>query len=196
NVTMEFRWEALDQEGKPQSGVENAATEEAAIAILQRRGLTLTAFAANGQTGFASLLKNFTFLNTVSSRSIVVLSRQLATLFEAGVSPLRIFQLLGEQAETAYLREVLTDVSDDLQAGKSISQALSKYPRVFSDFYINMVRAGEETGKLNQTFLFLADHIDKSYEVTSKVRNALIYPAFVIATFIGVMILMIVYIIP
>ncbi len=193
---MEYRWEGLDQEGRAQSGTENAANEEAAIALLQRRGLTLTAFGPKEQQGILGSLKTLSFFNTVSSRSIVVLSRQLATLFEAGVSPLRIFQLLGEQAETPYLRQVLTDISDELQAGKSISQALSKYPKVFSDFYVNMVRAGEETGKLNQTFLFLADHIDKSYEVTSKVRNALIYPAFVIVTFVSVMILMITYIIP
>ncbi len=193
---MEYKYEALDQEGKPQAGTVNAATEEAAITILQRRGLTLTVFSTNQKKDVFSSLHNITIFGGVSGRSIVILSRQLATLFEAQVSPLRIFQLLSQQADTSYLRQTLVSVSDDLQAGSSISQALGKHPKVFSDFYVNMVRAGEETGKLSQTFIFLADHIDRSYEITSKVRNALIYPAFIIVTFIAVMLLMITVIIP
>jgi len=190
---MEFKYESFDQEGKSHKGIENASTQEAAISVLQRRGLTITSIASNQHT---SALGNISFFEGVSGRTIVILSRQLATLFEAQVSPLRIFQLLAAQAPHPYLRQVLVSISDDLQGGSSISQALSKHPKVFSDFYVNMVRAGEETGKLNQTFVYLADHIDRSYEITSKVRNALIYPAFVVITFVAVMILMIVFIIP
>ena len=87
-------------------------------------------------------------------------------------------------------------VSDDLQAGVSISGALAKHPDVFSDFYVNMVKVGEETGKLNQTFLHLAEYLDRQYALTSKTRNALIYPAFVIVTFFVVMTLMFVVVIP
>ena len=83
-----------------------------------------------------------------------------------------------------------------MQAGNSISKALAKHPDVFTDFYVNMVRAGEETGKLDQTFMYLADHLDRNYEVVSKAKNALIYPAFVIAVFVGVMVLMFTTIIP
>ncbi|KKP88552.1 MAG: Type IV pilin, partial [Candidatus Nomurabacteria bacterium GW2011_GWC2_35_8] len=85
---------------------------------------------------------------------------------------------------------------DDLQAGISISGALEKHPDVFSNFYINMVKVGEETGKLNQTFLHLAEYLDRQYSITSKTRNALIYPVFVVITFFVVMILMFVIVIP
>ncbi len=130
------------------------------------------------------------------SRTLVLLSRQIATLFEAQVSALRIFRLLAEQADKPYLRGVLAQVSDDLQGGNSISTSLGKHPKVFSAFYVNMVRAGEESGKLDQTFLFLADYIDRSYELTAKARNALIYPAFIMVTFVGVMVLMLTVVIP
>jgi type IV pilus assembly protein PilC len=136
------------------------------------------------------------FFGGVSARDLVLLSRQIATLFEAQVSALRIFRLLAEQAEKPFLQKVLTEVSDDLQSGTSISKSLAKHPKVFSDFYVNMVRAGEESGKLDETFLYLADYIDRSYEVTSKVRNALIYPGFIVMTFIAVMILMLTVVIP
>ncbi len=193
---MEFAYEALDQNGKAQAGVQVAVSQDAAIVALQRKGLTITVLKASGKKGLMDSLRSISFFEGLSSRDVVLLSRQLATLFEAQVSALRIFRLLAEQAEKAFLRNVLTQVSDDLQAGNSISKSLAKHPKAFSDFYVNMVRAGEESGKLDQTFLYLADYIDRSYELTSKARNALIYPGFILATFIAVMTLMLTVIIP
>ena len=126
----------------------------------------------------------------------MILSRQMSTLFEAQVSALRIFRLLSAENDNPLLAKNLAQISDDLQGGTSISGALSKHPSVFSNFYINIVRAGEESGKLDQSFLYLADYLDRTYEVTSKARNALIYPAFVVITFISVMVLMLTLVIP
>ncbi|MCX6702240.1 MAG: type II secretion system F family protein [Candidatus Zambryskibacteria bacterium] len=120
----------------------------------------------------------------------------MATLFQAQVSALRVFRLLGSQVDNPTLQKYLSAIADDLQGGSSISAAIAKYPDVFSPFYINMVRSGEESGKLDEIFNYLADYLDRTYEVTSKAKNALIYPAFVIFTFIGVMILMLTVIIP
>ena len=90
----------------------------------------------------------------------------------------------------------MTQIAEDLQAGSSISKALAKHPQIFSDFYVNMVRSGEETGKLNDTFNYLADYLDRNYEVVSKAKNALVYPAFVITVFLAVMVLMFTFIVP
>ncbi|MGC9602471.1 MAG: type II secretion system F family protein [Minisyncoccia bacterium] len=194
---MEFTYEGLDSQGKPQGGIVNAASQDAAIQSIQRNGITITALRASGQKGgLVSSLQHITLFGRVRSRDLVLLSRQIATLFEAQVSALRVFRLLAEQAEKPVLRQALTEISDDLQGGTSISKALDKHPKIFSDFYVNMVRAGEESGKLDQTFLFLADYIDRNYALTSKARNALVYPGFIFVTFIGVMILMLTVIIP
>jgi type IV pilus assembly protein PilC len=194
---MEFKYEALDQNGKAASGVITAVSQDAAIVALQRRGLTITSFKATGQGGgLLGSLQTVSLFGGVKSRDLVILSRQIATLFEAQVSALRVFRLLAEQADTPYLRAVLTEISDDLQAGNSISKSLAKHPKVFSDFYVNMVRSGEESGKLDQTFVYLADYIDRTYELASRAKNALIYPAFILATFIAVMVLMLTFVIP
>ena len=193
---MEFKYEALDQNGKATSGVVNAANQDAGIEALQRRGLTITAFMGGGPQGVVAKLNAITIFGGVSNRDLVLLSRQIATLFEAQVSALRVFRLLAEQAGKPFLQHVLTEVSDDLQGGSSISKALAKHPKVFTDFYVNMVRSGEESGKLDQTFLYLADYIDRSYELTSKARNALVYPAFIMLTFVAVMVLMLTVVIP
>lgn len=193
---MEFKYEALDTAGKATSGTVSAATQDSAIVALQKRGLTITSITSNEQKGILDQFKKVSFFEGVSSRDLVLLSRQIATLFEAQVSALRVFRLLAEQTSKPYLRGVLSTVADDLQGGTAISGALGKHPKTFSAFYVNMVRAGEESGKLDQTFLFLADHIERSYELTSKAKNALIYPAFIILTFIAVMGLMLTVVIP
>jgi type IV pilus assembly protein PilC len=135
-------------------------------------------------------------MQRVSNKDIVILSRQLAILFEAQVSALRIFRLIASEVENPLLRSSLISVAEDIQGGSAISRALEKHPKIFSNFYVNMVKSGEESGKLNEIFGYLADYLDRSYEVTSKARNALIYPAFVITVFIAVMVLMFTVIIP
>ena len=129
-------------------------------------------------------------------KDVVILSRQMSTLFEAQVSALKIFTMLSSNTENKLLGKKLIQISDDLQSGLSISASLAKHPDVFSEFYINMVKSGEETGKLTQTFAHLADYLDRQYSLTSKTKNALIYPAFVIVTFFVVMGLMFVVVIP
>jgi len=193
---MEFKYEALDQEGKPTSGVVNAANQDSALEALQRRGLTITAFASGTSKTFLQSLGGISFFSGASTRDVVILSRQISTLFEAQVSALRVFRLLAEQAEKPIIRQALIAISDDLQAGSSISKALGRHPKVFSEFYVNMVSAGEESGKLDQTFMYLADYLDRSYELTSKARNALVYPGFIMITFVAVMVLMLTVIIP
>jgi type IV pilus assembly protein PilC len=129
-------------------------------------------------------------------KDIVIFSRQIATLFEAQISALKAFNMLASNAENKVLGQKLSEISDELQSGVSISGALAKHPDVFSDFYVNMVKAGEEVGNLNITFSHLADYLDRQYALNSKAKNALIYPALVIATFFIVMGLMFVVVIP
>lgn len=192
---MLFSYKAIAQNSEEKSGTIDAVNQDVAIAALQRRGMTIVSIkSASEPTSF--LGKNFDFLNRVSFKDIVILSRQVATLFEAQVSALKTFKMLAAEAENPLLREKLTMLSDDIQAGVSISGGMAKYPDVFSDFYVNMVKAGEESGKLSQTFNYLADYLDRSYDLSSRTKNALIYPAFVIATFVVVMVLMMTVVVP
>lgn len=190
---MLFLYKAIDQNGEQKEGSIEAVSIDVAINSIQKRGLIISAI---NPVEDRSLQNRFFFGGRVSNKDIVILSRQLSTLFEAQVSALRIFKLISAEAESPALRKALTEIADDLQGGSSISKALGKHPKVFSDFYVNMVKSGEETGKLNDIFSYLADYLDRNYEVVSKAKNALIYPAFVITVFVGVMVLMFTVIIP
>src|ERR1035437_2897923 len=192
---MLIHYTTVDDKGQSSGGSIDAVNVDAAIAGLQRRGLVITAIhSADEKKSILSM--NLTFFDRVSNKDIVILSRQLSTLFEAQVSALRIFRLLSNEAENKVLGLKLGIIADDLQSGSSISQAMSKHPKVFNDFYVSMIKAGEESGKLDETFSFLADYMDRTYELVTKAKSALIYPAFVIVTFVTVMILMMTLVIP
>jgi type IV pilus assembly protein PilC len=189
-----FKYKAVDTEGNERQGTIDAVNMDVAIAALQRRGLILSGI---DPVETSSILgKRLSLFDRVTNADVVMLSRQITTLFEAQVSALRAFRLLAAESRTPALGEVLTAVGNDLQSGSSISAALARHPHVFSTFYVNMVRAGEESGKLDETFSFLADYLDRNYEITQKARNALIYPAFIIATFLVVMTLMMTLVVP
>lgn len=192
---MLFTYRALDTDGHEREGTIEALSMDVAVSTLQRRNLIVSSITPAQQKPTLGIIPA-SFLKHVSNKEVVILSRQIATLFEAQVSALRVFRLLAAEVDNKYLASILTQIADDLQGGSPISKALSRHPKVFSNFYVNMVKSGEESGKLSEVFGYLADYLDRTYEVVSKAQNALIYPAFVIVVFVVVMALMLTLVIP
>ncbi len=190
---MLFTYKAITSSGEKKEGSVEAATQDLAVAALQRRALIVVSIT---EEGAKKQLFKISFFDNVPMKDIVVMSRQISTLFEAQVSALKAFNLLATNTENQKLSGILNKICEDIQGGTSISGALEKYPDVFSNFYVNMVKAGEESGKLTEVFAYLADYLDRQYALTSKTKNALIYPGFVIAIFVGVMTMMFVFIVP
>ncbi len=192
---MIFAYKAIDSSNTQREGKVEASNIDAAITVVQKRGYTIISIdpVEDKKNLFDIELSLF---KSVKSKEIVILSRQISTLFQAHVSPLRIFRLLSAEVENPMLQNVLNRIVDDLQGGSSISRALAAHPGVFSNFYVNLVRSGEESGSLDKSFSYLADYLDRSYEIATKARNALIYPAFVVGVFCIVMILMLTLVIP
>lgn len=192
---MLFSYKAIDQTNTAREGTVEAGSIDAAIGTVQKRGYTVTDITPlESNKRFYEM--EFEWFQRISNKDVVILSRQISTLFEAQVSALRVFRLLASESENKQLGRVLNDITEDLQAGSSISRALSAHPDVFSQFYVSMVRSGEESGSIEKSFSYLADYLDRSYEVVTKVRNALIYPAFVVGIFVLVMGLMLTLVIP
>tara|TARA_B100000508_G_scaffold138723_1_gene135362 strand:- start:5709 stop:6926 length:1218 start_codon:yes stop_codon:yes gene_type:complete len=195
---MLFTYKAVDNANVQREGTVEAPSIDAAISAVQKRGYTLVSIdEVDKADGLAGVLNvEFNFFQSVSYKDIVILSRQISTLFQAQVSPLRIFRLLSAEVENPLLQKAMNQIVEDLQAGSSISRALAAHPDIFSTFYVNLVRSGEESGSLEKTFDYLADYLDRQYEVISKARNALVYPAFVVSIFVVVMGLMLTLVIP
>lgn len=190
---MNFRYTAVTDKGEKRDGVIDAVNRDLAISGLQRRGLIVTSVKSEDES---KRWFEVTLFEKVPMKDVVILSRQMSTLFEAQVSALKAFSLLAANTENKLLSRKMNQIVADLQAGSSIAGALAKHPDVFSDFYVNMVKAGEESGKLTQVFLYLADYLDRQYALNSKTKHALVYPAFVITIFIVVMVLMFTVVVP
>lgn len=192
---MLYKYIAKTPEGETREGTLDAPSTDLAIASLQRRNLIIVSLRPEA-AGIPFYKRNFKFLERVKVRDVAILSRQLSTLFEAKVPVVDSFKVLAAEAPSPVLRRHLAEILEDIQGGLSMSAAMARHPDVFSNFYVNMIRAGEESGKLEQVFLYLADYEERSYQLLTKVRNAMIYPAFIFMAFLGVMTLMLTTVIP
>ena len=193
---MLFNYKIINKEGLEKKGQIEAINKDIAISTLQRREYVIVSLVEEGGEGFIKYFNNLPFFNGVPQKHIVLMSKQAATLFEAQVSAVKTFELLGQNAENKNIQRSLAQVTEAIRGGTSISGAMAQQPNVFSNFYVNMVRAGEESGRLTETFTFLADYLERNYNLSSKTKNALVYPSFIIFTFITVMILMLTKVIP
>ncbi len=191
---MKFKYNARNKGGEMQVGIVEAASREAAAAILNTHDLFILSIESAEKRTAVDVIASW--INRVRSKDLVVFSRQMATLLEARVPLGDTLKNLYRQTENRVLKEVVFDINADISAGVSFSQALEKHPNVFSDFFINMMRAAEVTGRVDEAMTFMADYLEKEDALASKIRNALIYPAFVIGLFVLVVGLMVVYVFP
>jgi len=136
------------------------------------------------------------FFERVRITDLMIFTRQFATLVASQVPIGDSLRSLREQATKPVLKEVITEVAADIESGFSLSQALSRHPGVFNEFYVNMVKSAEVTGRLSEVLDFLADYIEKQSILIGKLRNALVYPAFVVGLFVVVVIIMVTMVLP
>jgi type IV pilus assembly protein PilC len=191
---MLFNYNVISQTGVEETGSIDAVNIDVAINSLQRRGYVISSIVSADEGSFIKKWASLT--ERVSTRDMMLLSNQISTLFTSHVSVLRIFRLLAEGNENPILQKKLNEIADDIQGGESLSGAMAKHPAVFSEFFVNMVKAGEESGKLSETFTYLAGYMERNHDIMTKTKNALIYPAFVVGAFVAVMVLMLTFVIP
>ncbi|MFZ2300034.1 MAG: type II secretion system F family protein [Candidatus Moraniibacteriota bacterium] len=192
---MKFSFKAKNNEGQVREGLVEALTWEAAAQILEKNGLT--PITVKEQRDSQAFMKNLQrIFEGVSQKELMVFFRQLATLIDARVPIVPSLNTIGEQSENRYMRIIIKEVRDDIEDGMSFSDALEKHADVFSVLTINMIRAGEISGSLQKSVSFVADNIEKNYQLTSKIRGALYYPVFVLMVAFIVGFLVVTFILP
>lgn len=191
---MKFSYKARTQEGQLQVGTVEAANRDVALNILLGHGLFVLSLESAKEEQWYNRLTNF--FNRVKAADLMIFTRQFATLLSSQVPLSDSLRNLYQQTTNSILKEVIAEISSDVEAGFSLSQALERHPGIFSDFYVNMVKSAEITGHLADTLNFLADYLEKQVILTTKVRNALIYPIFVISLFIVAVIIMVTLVFP
>ncbi len=188
-----FKYKAITREKKSVAGLVEAVTEELAIDILKEKGLTIVAFREELGIGQGNI---FSIFKRIKAKDLVIFSRQFSVLISASVTLVQSLHLLVAQTSNLKFKKIISEITDAVDGGARLSDAMAKYPRIFSDFYINVIKSGESSGKLDEVMNYLADELEKDYDMSSKIRGAMIYPAFVICGLGGVGAMMMIFVVP
>lgn len=179
---MKFRYSARTKTGEMQVGFVENTSKEGAVNVLHSHDLYVLSIEGNeAPAWYGSFVA---FFNRVRGVDLMIFTRQFATMLEAAIPLSDTLKVLYRQTRNSVLREAVFAVAGDVDSGLSLSQALERQSHIFSEFYINLVKSAEVTGRVQEAMAFLADYLEKETALISKVRNAMIYPAFVIALFI------------
>jgi len=190
-----FNYRVRTQDGRLQAGVVDATDAEEASSALAERGFEVLLLEPVGkfQTKGGGALP---FLNRVKTRDIVVASRMLSVMVSASVPLVDALKNVASQATNPYFRSVLADVAAEVESGARFSDALGRYPKVFSSFFVNMIRSSETSGQMEKVLEYLADQQEKDYDLTSKLRGAMTYPVFILFALFVVGFIMIAFVVP
>jgi type IV pilus assembly protein PilC len=185
---MQFTYKATNKEGKTVTGSAEAANRQALIGLLNKQSLhPVLIESGKGKKGGGL----FGPKKKIKLSDLVIFTRQLSTMIGAGVPLARSLSALQGDSESVYMREVLAGITKDVESGATLGDAFAKYPNVFSDVYVNMVRAGEEGGILDEILKRLATQVEQDASIRKKIKSAMTYPVVILSVtviaFFGIM---------
>lgn len=190
---MKFAYQAKDRQNQVQQGIVVASTQDKAETILAENGLVIISLAEQADS---ILDKINPFGKSVSGKDLVLFSRQLSTLIAARVPILQSLRILEEQITSKRLNSVVRDMITSVENGESFSLALSKHQDIFGNVYVSLVRSGEESGSVSKSLVYLADQLEKDYNLKANVKKAFTYPAFVLSALLIIGVLMFKFVLP
>ncbi len=189
-----YIYKARDKNGELDSGTIEANSEESAFKSIDSRGLTLTSLSKKEQQFDLNKITKGSTRVTVSM--LMVFTKQLSTMVNAGLSITDSLKTLSDEEANFSFSEIIKDLDFMVESGSTLSGAMEKYPKIFSEIYVGLVKVGEASGKLDETLEKIANQIEKEYALKNQIRSALIYPAFILTTMIAVSILIVTFVIP
>ncbi len=196
----EYTYEALDKAGKQVKGIIEASSEEIIVEKLRNMGYYPLNVVVNKRKSkdvdVLALPGLRVIFHRIKTKHVMTFTRQLATLIDAGLPILRSLRILQEQVESAVFKEKITQISKDIEAGGTLSDALARHPKVFDNLYVNMVRAGEIGGVLEAVLNKIAEFLEKRQAIIGKIRSAMMYPLVVMTLAVGIVTFILIVIIP
>ena len=175
----EFNYVAVNKQGKREKGIIEAVDEQDLKKKLRLKGLILVNSIKSTKSQRKS--KGFKFQSSVNSYDLTLITRQMATMLESGIALLRVISIIEKQAEKPKLKEMFSQIKNDVSQGQTLSSALAKNPKYFDKLYVSMVKAGEASGSLDVVLVRLAKSKEDSEELKGRVKGAMIYPVIVVA---------------
>jgi len=190
----DFTYTALNREGKKESAVIQAASLVAAGHLLKEQGLLPVQIKEKSkQKDILAFMKNFSSVPLAEKINFI---QNLGLMLKSGISGPRALQILVKQTRNAKFQSVLTDIANMVQAGKSLSEALEKYPKVFTNIFVSMVRVGEISGGLDKSLEYLNIQLQREADLKSRVKGAMLYPAVIMFAMVVIGVLMSIFVLP
>lgn len=190
-----FSWEGKNRAGQAQKGEMEASNEAAVTAQLRRMGITPAKIKERGK-GLDTELKLPGFGTRITTKDLVVFTRQFATMIDAGLPLVQCLDILGRQQTNKTFKAILIDVKESVESGSTFADALKKHPKAFDALYVNLVAAGEVGGILDTILNRLAAYIEKSLKLKKQVRSAMTYPTTIVTIAVGVIAVILIFVIP
>jgi type IV pilus assembly protein PilC len=190
---MKFEYQGRSENGQMQSGIVEASSREDAINVLKKNNIYVTFLEEKKDNIYSA---EITFLQFISSKDMVLFSRQLAIMFQSGVPIVESLRSISKQTNKKKFKDQIEELAIKVESGESLSQALAAFPKTFNPFYVGMVRSGEASGRLAETLEYLADHLEQEHNFNSKIISSMIYPAFILVVMVGILILLVVFVLP
>jgi len=188
-----YVWAGVDGSGRETKGEIEARDEQTARLLLSRKKIRIKKL----KTKPKDLFENLSFLQPkVKTKDIVIFTRQLSTMIDAGLPLVRGLEILASQQENPTFKKMLTQIKTDVESGSTFAEALKKYPKHFDRLYCNMVAAGEIGGILDEVLRRLSDYMEKAQALKAKVKSAMTYPAIVLAISAVVLSIILIFVIP
>ncbi len=190
-----FKYVAKDRTGKTLSARLEAKDRASCVDILRKTDLIIISVTEEAsKKGFSFDI--FSGKQKIKLDDLVMFSRQLATMVDAGITIVAALDILGEQMDNKTFGSIILAVRNDVETGSSLSAALAKHKKVFSPLFINMVRAGESSGMLDDILDRLSQYLEKTASLQKKVQSAMIYPAVVSGMALGITLLLLLKVVP
>ena len=191
---MKFNYKARTFEGKIETGVIEANSQELAVVLLQKYNIFVTSI--EPEKAKNPLFSNFSFGGKVSTKDLAIFSRQLAVMLESRVPVIQSLASLAIQTKKASFKKTIIEVSRLVEGGVSLSEAFSHFPKTFDNFYVNLIRSGELSGKISETLYYISEHLEREHDIVSQVQQAMIYPIFTISILFVVINIIIIFLLP
>ncbi|MFA5754121.1 MAG: type II secretion system F family protein [Patescibacteria group bacterium] len=188
-----FQYQATDRSGRRKTGRVVGMSDSDALARLRKQELEVSSIVDTSDTFSNKFLR---FIAPIKKKDLVIFARQFSVMIAANVPVVESLMILIDQTNNISLKNMIASIAFEVDGGSFLSDAFAKRPKVFSEFFVNIVRSGETSGKLDEVLNYLADEMEKSYDMAAKIRGAMIYPVFIIIALCCVAVVLMVYVIP
>jgi len=192
-----FRWQGVSPRGEVISGEMEAATRDAVLARLRSQRIQpIPAKIRERGKGLDREIAIPFLSESIKPRDVVVFTRQLATMIDAGLPIVQCLDVLATQTDNKLFRKTIKQLKEDVEAGSTLTEALKKHPKIFDDLFVSMVAAGEVGGSLDVILHRLAHYTEKAMNLKRKIKGAMIYPATIVTVAVGVTAVLLIWVIP